>query len=49
MAEVDSLPCFRKIVQVTPPDMPLSKAMNAIVAAGNIRKAIMDILLLGLL
>jgi glycerate kinase len=44
MAEVDSLPCFRKIVQVTPPDMPLSKAMNAIVAAGNIRKAIMDIL-----
>ena len=46
-AEVDSLPCFRKIVQVTPPDMPLSKAMNAIVAAENIRKAIMDILLMG--
>ena len=45
-AEVDSLPCFRKIVQVTPSDMPLSKAMNAIVAAANVRKAIMDILLL---
>ena len=46
-AEVDSLQCFRKIVQVTPPDMPLAKAMNAIVAAENVRKAIMDILLMG--
>ena len=44
-AEVDSLPCFRKIVQVTPPDMPLPEAIRADTAAENIKASVRDILI----
>ncbi|MBR5299611.1 MAG: glycerate kinase [Bacteroidales bacterium] len=44
-AEVDALPMFRTICPVTPEDMPLSLAMDPLVASMNIQNAVREFLM----